>query len=116
MKKLKIVLTGLCLAVAAMAAPVFAADVAVMLPEGSPEWVAAVLAFYWMVCGVAARLDAHIPEPFKRRFPWWIQFAWNYLAGNYKHSKNQPFKDVGHAVQTGSSKEIRRFKVSQETE
>lgn len=67
--------------------PASASEVA-MLAESSPAWLGGVAAFFGILPGLIAQVDAHIPEELKRRWPWWFAVGWNYLAGNYKHSKN----------------------------
>lgn len=84
----KMILVIGCAAVSMLTAlPVLAAE-AFSVPESAPVWVGTVALAIAAIQGMASQIDAHIPEEFKRRWPWWLVMGWNYLAGNYKHSKN----------------------------
>ncbi|UTV28986.1 hypothetical protein [Photobacterium atrarenae] len=70
-----------------VALPVSASEAA-MSAESSTAWLGRAVAFLGVLTGLIAQVDAHVPEELKRRWPWWFAVGWNYLAGNYKHSKN----------------------------
>lgn len=81
-KHINKLLTGFVLLMLPMIA--FAADV----PTDTPDWALKLFSFAAMAVGVVSQVDAQISEEFKRKWPWWLRVVWDFIAGNYKHSKN----------------------------
>ncbi|CAH8235314.1 hypothetical protein [Vibrio aestuarianus] len=63
-------------------------ETAVSIANDAPSWVYAAIAAVGVIAGFVAQLDAQVSEDFKRKWPWWARLVWDWLAGNYKHSRN----------------------------
>ncbi len=54
-----------------------------------PEWFLKLTMIAGGAVALIAQLDAQISESFKQKWPWWIRWTWDFIAGNYRHSKNE---------------------------
>ena len=69
--------------------PAIASEFILTLPEGSPDWLVSIFVMFVSVCGLVSKIDAHIPEDFKAKWPRWLRDVWDFFGGNYLKSKNQ---------------------------